>query len=251
VSSAIRLEDWTYERGERERQEIRRRLIGSLIGHAVFLVLLFGLPSWSPAPLPAVVSIDLLAAMPSPAPSAPRAAPKVTPPATPPPAAPAVVPPAPVQKKKVLPREAPKPRAKPVLKRSPKPPQLDYDDVLASMRDELGEPTPSAEPVLDSPPAPAGGSGRVDPVLAAWLVSVERAVRHSWVTPAQYRNSDLRTSLVVTLMADGRVLGEPEIARSSGDPHFDDNAVRAVMQASPLPPPPQAGDWPFLFNPTD
>ena len=38
---------------------------------------------------------------------------------------------------------------------------------------------------------------------------------------------------------------------SSGNPNFDDNAVRAVLQASPLPAPPASGDWPVLFNPTD
>ena len=66
-----------------------------------------------------------------------------------------------------------------------------------------------------------------------------------------YRDSPLRTLLVVTVMADGRVLGEPVVRRSSGDPQFDDNAIRAVLGASPLPPPPTPGDWPFLFNPNE
>ena len=48
-----------------------------------------------------------------------------------------------------------------------------------------------------------------------------------------------------------RVLGEPVVRASSGDPHFDDNAVRAVIQASPLPAPPSSGDWPILFNPNE
>ena len=60
-----------------------------------------------------------------------------------------------------------------------------------------------------------------------------------------------RTLLLVTVMAAGRVLGEPEVRRSTGDPQFDDNAIRAVMGASPLPAPPSPGDWPFLFNPNE
>ena len=249
-TASLRIDAWAQERSEREQRDIRRKLVASAIAHVVLMGVLFGLPSGSPSPLPAVVSVDLMAAIPAPgsAPPAPRAAP---PKPDPPKPAVAPPPPKPQQKQKVLPREAPKAKAKPVPKAAAEP-ALDYDDALSSLRDELGEPAPTAEQVVDSEPAaPAGGSGSVDPALAAWTAEVNRALARSWVTPARYRDTELRTLLVVTVMSDGTVLGEPSVRRSSGDPHFDDNAVRAVLQASPLPAPPSSGDWPFLFNPTD
>ncbi len=248
-TATLRIDAWIDERSERERRELRRRVIASAIGHVLFMLLLFGLPAPSLPPLPAVVSIDLLASIPRPA-ATPKPAALAPAPRPPPPQQPAVVPP-PRQKTKVLPREAPKVRAKPAPKPVAKPPPLDYDDALSSLRDELGEPAPVAEQVLDSEPAASSSRGRVDPELAAWQLAVNRALARSWVTPTQYRDSDLRTRLIVTVMSSGSVLGEPRVERSSGDPHFDDNAVRAVLQASPLPPPPSSGDWPFLFNPTD
>ena len=41
------------------------------------------------------------------------------------------------------------------------------------------------------------------------------------------------------------------VISSSGDPYFDDNAVRAVMMVSPLPPPPRAGVTVFVFRSED
>lgn len=242
-TASLRIDEWVEQRSERERRDIRRRLIASAIGHALFVLLLFGLPSPPPSlsPLQAVVSVDLLASLPRPVRApAPTPTPVARPPAPKPP---------PRQKTKVLPREAPAVRATP----APKPPPLDYDGALSSLRDELGETAPLAEQVLDSEPTAdrSSGRGRVDPALAAWQLAVNRALARSWVTPTEYRDSELRTLLLVTVMNDGSVLGEPRVERSSGNVHFDDNAVRAVLQASPLPAPPASGDWPFLFNPTE
>jgi colicin import membrane protein len=54
----------------------------------------------------------------------------------------------------------------------------------------------------------------------------------------------------VTLDATGNVLGV-DISRGSGNPFYDQSVVRAIEKASPLPPPPESGDWPFLFSPQD
>ena len=250
---SLRFEDFVLDRSDRERREIRRRIIGSVVGHLLFVLLLFGLPRPAPSPLSAVVTVDLLAALPQPAAARPRAAPVAKPPSPAPPPKPAALPPVPEQKTKVLPREAPAAKPKPVPRAAAPTEVLDYDDALSALRDELGESATEAEAVLDEATdrAPASGRGRVDPELAAWQIAVNRALARSWVTPTEYRDSNLRTLLVVTLMSDGSLLGSPVVKRSSGDPHFDDNAVRAVLQASPLPPPPSSGDWPLLFNPTD
>ena len=39
--------------------------------------------------------------------------------------------------------------------------------------------------------------------------------------------------------------------RRSGNPWYDESVVRAIQKASPLPPPPEAGEWPFVFKPED
>lgn len=235
-----RIAAWTERREERGRREWRQRMLGSVVGHVLIAVVVIGAPSPAPLPLPSVVTVDLVGA-------APRVAPKPAPaPRKPAPAPKPVVAP-PVQKKKVLPTEAPKVRDKP---KPPAEPELDYEDALSRLRNDAGEtaPGPEAEEVLDAEPA-TGGAGQVNPELAAWQAAVDRRLQLTWVTPAEFRNTALHTLLLVRLMADGTVLGSPRVKRSSGNPSYDDNAVRGVIQASPLPPPPKAGDWPIVFKP--
>lgn len=66
--------------------------------------------------------------------------------------------------------------------------------------------------------------------------------------PPEFRESELDAELVVEVAADGRVLGEPELVRSSGNPFYDDNAIRAIRKSSPLPPPPKAGKRTIIFK---
>jgi TonB family protein len=76
-------------------------------------------------------------------------------------------------------------------------------------------------------------------------------VRRSWVLAPGFRTEDLTTELRVRLDAGGNVIGEPEITRRSGNPWYDDSVVRAIQKASPLPAPPEAGEWPFIFQPEE
>ena len=89
------------------------------------------------------------------------------------------------------------------------------------------------------------------PEEAAWMLATKRHIRSVWVTPPDFLNRGLSTELRVDLAADGAVIGEPEVVRSSGDPFADDNAVRALLKASPLPAPPQAGRRTFIFEPEE
>jgi TonB family protein len=57
--------------------------------------------------------------------------------------------------------------------------------------------------------------------------------------------------VVVELDASGAVVSEPRITRRSGNPWYDEGVVRAIQKASPLPPPPSAGEWDFVFLPED
>jgi TonB family protein len=55
--------------------------------------------------------------------------------------------------------------------------------------------------------------------------------------------------VTVRLDAGGRVVGPPRVTQRSGNPWYDESVVRAIQKASPLPPPPEAGEWPFEFTP--
>ncbi len=69
--------------------------------------------------------------------------------------------------------------------------------------------------------------------------------------PAGLRREPLETQIDVELDAQGNVLSAPKVTRRSGNPWYDESVVRAVQKASPLPPPPEPGTWPFVFRPED
>jgi len=232
------------------RRDFRRMLGLSVASHVALVVLLSLKPSYPVASMPGIVSVELVAA-PAPA-GPPRAA----------------VAPKPVPKKVVLPAQpaAPKPEPKKVAepkkveKKVPPPPEperveQDYSDVLAQLRADAGE---SAEPAPAEPaaaPGPAGsGSGvgqPVSPEVAAWIKQAKIHVRRAWVLPPAFRAQALEAHVLVNLDAGGNVIGVPEIVRRSGNPWYDDGVVRAIQKASPLPPPPAADEWAFVFRPGD
>jgi len=231
--------------GEIRRREVRRMLVLSVACHLVLLALLLVKPSYPVVSLPGVVSVELVAA---PAPASP---PRV------------VAPPKPVPKKVVLPAQPttpkPKPKPKEVVEKAPPPEpapvEQDYSDVLAQLRADAGE---NAEP---APPAPAAtapaagtGSGVGRPVsaeVAAWVKKAKIHVRRAWVLPPAFRTQALEAHVLVDLDAGGHVIGVPEVVRRSGNPWFDEGVVRAIQKASPLPPPPAADEWAFVFVPGD
>ena len=132
---------------------------------------------------------------------------------------------------------------------------------MAALDDELG--VDETADLLQATPAPVESevsSGQpessdtsragavVSPELAKWNLATKRLIQSRWVTPANFRNRGLATTLELRLSASGDVIGTPKIIGSSGDPYFDDNAVSAVLKAAPLPPPPKPGRRSFLFN---
>ena len=153
----------------------------------------------------------------------------------------------------------------------PKPPEQDYDDLLEKLRAEAGEPRPeplepllppahepvpvaepAATPTLPATTAPAGGATRqAAPEVVAWLRDARIQVRRQWVLAAGFRYQALETRVEVDLDAAGHVQGEPRITRRSGNPWYDESVVRAIRKADPLPAPPEAGTWPFVFRPED
>lgn len=253
--------DLVFEFEEARRREFRRVVWFSAAAHVVVLVLAVFTPTSRIATPPQVISVDLVSAPPSAAPAAPKpkAAVPVEVPKPPPP------PPKPKPKTVVLPEKTTAPTPKPAPKRERREVVIEpkrkeeksLEDLLAEMRDDAGEEAPSPpapeKPVETAAVAPSSGQAgrRVSPETLAWVKRAKLHVRRAWVVPPGFRTQALETHVVVTLDVAGNVVGEPRIAKRSGNPWYDEGVVRGIEKASPLPPPPDAGDWDFVFMPED
>jgi TonB family protein len=238
------------------RRRVRRALAISTLAHVVVVVVMMIRPAPEPIALPPAITVDLVAA-PPPAPPAAKPAPAPAPKPAP------VAPPAPPQPK-ILPKRAPDALARPVepkpaepIRRRPRPKEMELGDAMAALRAELGEDAPapeSAEPAetsaaTEAAPLAGEGTGTISPELRKWIAATTRHVQSVWVNPPEFVGRGLRTELRVELLADGTVVGDPQVLGTSGDPYADDNAVRALKKASPLPAPPEAGAHTFIFVP--
>jgi len=97
------------------------------------------------------------------------------------------------------------------------------------------------------------GAGRgvpVTPEVIAWMRSAKVHVTRAWVLAPGFRTQSLSTEIRVRLSAGGDVLGT-RVMRRSGNPWYDESVERAIKKASPLPPPPEADEWLFVFRPED
>ncbi|MBY0401493.1 TonB C-terminal domain-containing protein [Myxococcota bacterium] len=162
------------------------------------------------------------------------------------------------------PKEAakPEPQEKPAEKPPPKPAEKDlsYEDAMKSLDEELGEDEtedllaraparPNVRRSTEASGASQSSSGvKIDPALAAWYLETKRLIQSKWVTPANFVGRGLQTVMELKLSASGALIGEPVVVRTSGDPYFDDNAVRAVLSVAPLPPTPKPGKTIFIFS---
>ena len=127
--------------------------------------------------------------------------------------------------------------------------QRSLEEVLAEMRSDAGEAAPDPEVVARA--AAAESARAVTEEVLQWVRSVKKHVRRAWVVPRSFRGQALETHVTVTLDAGGRVMGRPRVVKGSGNPWFDDNVVRGIDKASPLPAPPEPGRWAFVFAPED
>lgn len=251
---------WSDDIAQEQRRRLRQTLLLSLVFHLVLLSSLYLTPPPRHYVPPPALQVELLAALPAPPPK------QVEPQAKPAPVVPAP-PPKPQVKllpKKAppaLPKQTPKPKSKPErtpdeMRRRPKPQELKYDDALAKLRQELGETAPArpapqvAKAEVVAPEEGVKGI-KLSPEEKAWRLAVQRRIRSVWITPPEFRESGLATELSIELAIDGRVIGEPEVIRSSGNPFYDDNAKRAILKSSPLPAPPKAGKRSIIFTPEE
>jgi colicin import membrane protein len=244
-------EELFIQLGELRRHELRRLIAISFAAHLV-VVAMFGFSPESRISVPrGVVAVELVQApaVARPAPPAPVAKPAPPKPAPP------------VPKKVVLPAEPTTPKVKPkpvkpVEKPAPTPaPAENLEDALAQLRDEIGEEAPPTE-IAKAAPAAAGPLGSPDgvpisPEVAAWIKKTKIHVKNNWILQPGFRNEVLETHVEVDLDASGGVRGTPRISRRSGNPYYDESVVRAIQKSSPLPAPPEAGKWNFVFQPED
>jgi TonB family protein len=271
------LDDWAATSEELRQRQFRRVVGISAVFHGVTLLFLIWNPMpRSPAALPGVVAVRFVS-LPSPGPSAPEAEPEAAPPPKPvPPIKEKVVlpvepkkleEPKPKPEVKVEPKpkpepkpEAKKPEPKPEVKPQPKPPEPEenYEDVLAKLRTQAGETSaqaPTAATATIPGPAlgmPGSATGvPLSPEEAAWYRRAKVHLARSWMLAPGFRTQALSTLVRVDLDAQGNLVGAPQIERRSGNPWYDDSAVRAVQKASPLPPPPGAGEYTIEFRPEE
>jgi TonB family protein len=146
-----------------------------------------------------------------------------------------------------------------VFKEPPKKTDKSLEELLAEMRGsdtKAPAPAPSAGEAVDTAvaPSPGASSGSGDPLSPeemAWHALVKRKMRGIWIVPPGFRTQALVTRVVVSLDAQGNIQGAPRITQKSGNPWYDESVIRGLTKASPLPPPPEAGDWPMQFEPGD
>ncbi|MEM7413357.1 MAG: energy transducer TonB [Myxococcota bacterium] len=235
-------------------------MVLSALVHVGAMVVFWLAPGDSSAALPPqVIAIELIEPPPSaPAPK-PRAAPKPepVPPAPKPPPKPeqVVLPEKPTQPKpKPKPKPPPKPREQKEVFREPeKKQEQNLEDLLAQMRGEAGETAPEAPSQTATVPSAGSsrGTGQLSAAERAWHAKVIRQMKRVWVVPPGFRTQDLETRVTVRLDAAGAILGTPQIVQRSGNPWYDEGVVRGLSKASPLPAPPEAGEWTIVFRPRD
>lgn len=250
--------EWGVDASAEQRRRMQRAMIGSLVGHALLVVFLLLAPTPSPPPLmaPPALSVKLMAALP-----APTQASKPAP-------APAPVPVArPKPKVKILPKKAPavtakarkKPQPEPeVVRRKPRPKEMAPADAMEFLRQTAGE---DSEPLLKAPEVAASASSvtsssatsegtRVATEADKFALEVRRAIRPHWRLPDDLRR-ERGTLLEVHVGPDGRLVSPPRILISSGNPYYDDNAIRALERTPVLPRPPRPGPIQIFLTPEE
>jgi protein TonB len=169
-------------------------------------------------------------------------APEPAPPSPPPPAAPVVVPPPPKHQSKPLP-----PLRHAVTKPALPPPKPTIP------RAEPEAPShPTVSPPIPSPVTPTVGTPVVRPKIDApefdcstYCPGFQRKVESQWSPPPEPTQGSAPAVVVFTIHRDGSVDGV-EIETRSGNFYFDQAALRAVLQAAPLPPLPYSFADPTL-----
>jgi colicin import membrane protein len=126
----------------------------------------------------------------------------------------------------------------PTQKKPEPPPEQVLEEALARIQKRAGSRDKVAANVPEG--TSSGWEERQKEIeYSAYYNQVERAVRENWIPPQNmdFEKGPAMTVVSLTLLPDGRVL-KSYIEESSGDPHFDQSVMRAILKSTPFPPPP-------------
>jgi TonB family protein len=238
----------------------RRLLVFSLVGHLLVIFALVLRPSRHGeliASAPVMVQLVQMPKTAAPTPAPPAAKPPPPKPEEKKPEPPPPPPPKPVVKEIVIPKEPaplpakPKP-APPPAETKPKTPPPSADELIAKMTQrveaqEAAKAPPQQAPDTQAPAAAVPSPGRFDPLYSPWIAGVKARVNANWTGASVCTAQAL---FDVDIGPDGRV-SRVVLTQSSGDPHCDDTAERAIKKSSPLPPPPQAATYELSMDPKE
>jgi periplasmic protein TonB len=228
---------------------ISRFFTGSFVAHLLATIAVIWLPTLWRGPIlpPDALAVELVGALPEIAPPAPpagsteRAEETEEPPAPPDEATIATPPPAPATPKpKPKPSATPKPAA--VKPRPSPPPEPAPTNGPATGTGSAGAATAGS--------AAAGGSVSalegLDSAFGWYRAAVTQALFARWQRPiVDGLTAPVEVRVAFSIQRDGRVQSI-QLEQSSGVPSLDRSALRAVTDASPLPPLPAGIDGPFL-----
>ena len=182
----------------------------------------------------------------------PPPAPVVEAPKPPPPPPPKVEPPKPepepeVKKPEIL-EKAPPPKPKPKPKPEAKPaPKEDIEKILmreqvAMEQEKLNQERRQADEARrkaeSEKMAQRLAATARDKALTEYVNRIRAAVRQRWILPPDLQGNPQCIFKVVQLPTGEVIEGRLQLLKSSGNPAYDEAVRRAILAASPLPPPP-------------
>ena len=221
-----------------------RWFLGSLVFHASFAIVLMIWPAGSRAargPIGPRIAVDLVGGLPGPKVVAPAA--RATPPA-----------PTPIQAKPKPKPVEPKPKAaaletrKVEIVEKPKPPEPEPESAVDDPTPSSGSPTEEAGgtpgSAVDAAEGVAsdgaiegdvGGGSLLGSEHAWYGARVTAALRANWRRPPLGNVRETLTVMVSFDILRSGAVRNPRVLESSGVPSLDRSALRAVVDAQPLP----------------
>lgn len=215
---------------------------------------------------PDTVTVDLVAAPPTPV-EPPKPVVEPPKPVPPPKVQPEVKPPPPkIEKPQIAVPDKPKPKPKPEAKPKPKPEAKPKPD--PNFQKQLQEQVAQEQRQLDqqrqerelrellarkADAERAAASAERQKALNEYIARIQAKVKGNWILPLDIQGNPEAIFLVVQLPT-GEVLST-RLIKSSGNPAYDGAVERAILKSSPLPLPPAgvpfARELKLTFRPQD
>lgn len=226
----------------------------ALLVHGLFFLLLVVGFDWRSEPPLRIEDVELWDSLPVPEaeplpepPKPPELAPKIEPKPEPPPEPKAEIvvkekpKPKPEKKKEEPPKPDPalKKKEEELNKKAEEKKQQELLRKLQQMEDELAEKALSEDAQRLEAARQAEQAQRIAAASSGVVAEYQAKIRNkifSWMNRQSCGKAEVTYS--ISIMPSGQVAGAPKLVKSSGIPACDDAALRAIIQAQPLPLPP-------------